>query len=356
MSRLDGIRKIKKIDRSDMLGVLESFPGQCENARIIGIMFVPPVSYKTGYSNIIFTGMGGSAISAEILRSYIWREAKIPVFVNRGYRMPGFTGRGSLVVVISYSGDTEETVNAYIDARSRHAKIIVVTSGGRLRALAEKDSVPVIELPRGLQPRCAVGYLFFPILKALSKIGISSDRSRDVREAIKTLEALRRKRIGSAVPESKNIAKRIALKLHGRFPVIYGSSDSTDCIVTRWRGELAENAKQLSSGHLFPEMNHNEIVGWENPPKVLKDFIAVFLRDVDDHPRVSKRMDITAKMLKKSGFETIEVRSFGKTRLARLFSFLYIGDFVSFYLAILNGTDPTPVGRIAYLKNELGRG
>ncbi len=353
MSRLDGMKEIAKYDRSDMLGILESFPEQCENAESIGRKFVPPASYKIVYSNIIFTGMGGSAIGPEILRSYIWRVAEIPVFVNRGYRMPGFTGEKSLVVAISYSGDTEETVSAYMDARSRRAKIIAVTSGGRLRALAEKDSVPMIELPPGLQPRCAVGYLFFPILKALSKVGVISDRSRDVREAVKTLEALRRRQIGSRLPESRNIAKRIAHRLHGKFPVIYGSSDFTDCMVTRWRGELAENAKQLSSGHLFPEMNHNEIAGWENPSKALKSFIAVFLRDTGDHPRVSKRMDITVRILKRGLFEVIEVRPPGKTSLARLFSFLYIGDFVSFYLAILNMTDPTPVERIAYLKKEL---
>lgn len=353
MLSLDNCKTIIRYDKSDMLGTLESFPGQCDDARIVGKKFVPPVSYKTGYSNIIFTGMGGSAIGADILRSYIWREAKAAVFINRGYYMPGFVREKSLVVAISYSGNTEETISAYKDARSRRAKIIVVTSGGILRSLAEKDNVPVIELPEGFQPRCAVGYIFFPILQALSKIGVIGDKSGDVKETIAALGTLCRKKIGSEVPESQNMAKRIAHKLHGKFPVIYGSSDLTDCIVTRWRGELAENAKQLSSGHLFPEMNHNEIVGWANPPDILRDFIAVFLRDAGDHLRVSKRMDITIKLLKKYGFGVIEVRPSGRSSLARLFSFLYIGDFVSFYLAILNRTDPTPVERITYLKKEL---
>ncbi|MDO8535905.1 MAG: SIS domain-containing protein, partial [Candidatus Omnitrophota bacterium] len=148
---------------------------------------------------------------------------------------------------------------------------------------------------------------------------------------------------------------KIASDIFGKFPVIYGSSDHIDAVVTRWRGQLAENSKTLSSGHLFPEMNHNEIVGWENPKKVLNECVAVILRDAADHPRISGRMVVTGKLLKKDKVKVLEISSSGKGLLARIFSLIYLGDYVSFYLAILNGIDPTPVGKITYLKKELAK-
>ena len=354
MPLLDDLKLIEKYDRSGMLGVIESFPKQCLEAKSIGLAFNLPDSYKIPYHSIICTGLGGSAIASDILRSYLWHEIKVPLSANRNYLLPAFADERTLVIVSSYSGNTEETLSAYRDARRKKAKVVVATSGGDLKKLAEKDGLPVMSIPKGIQPRCATGYIFFPALILLSKLGLAKDASREIDETIKTLDGIRRDTAGFEVRERNNIAKQVALSLYDKFPVIYASQDYMDCVVTRWRGELAENAKTLSSGHLFPEMNHNEIVGWENPKNILKDFVAVILRDSLDHPRISRRIDVTKELIKKEGFGVIEVSSTGRSRLARIFSLIYMGDFVSFYLAILNRTDPTPVERIAYLKKALG--
>lgn len=354
-SILDDLKTIKKYDQSDMLGTIESFSTQCRAAKKIGDGFDLPASFKIQYKNIVTTGLGGSAIGSDIARSYIADDSKTPIFVNRNYRLPGFVDKDTLVVASSYSGNTEETISAYKDAKSKGAKIIAITSGGELNKLAADDGYPVLAIPGGLQPRCALGYSFFPLLTVLSKIGLVKDQAEDIDETIEVLDSLKAKSLGASVPEKKNIAKNIARSLYDKFPVIYSGQDHIDCVMTRWRGELNENSKVLSSGHVLPEMNHNEIVGWEDPAKLLKDFIVVILRDSADFPRVAKRIDITKKILGKAGIKVIEVNSFGSPLLARIFSLIYIGDFVSFYLAILNKRDPTPVERIVYLKKELAK-
>lgn len=350
---LDDLKIVKKYDRSKMLETIESFPVQCEYARSRAVSFTLPESYRIPYRNIICSGLGGSAIGPDILGSYLRYEAQIPITVNRGYQLPAFVDGSALVVISSYSGDTEETISAYRDAKKKSAKIVVITSGGKLRKMAAKDGNAVMLLPGGFQPRCAFGYSFFSALVLLSRIGVIKDKTADISETIKILDGIRRQKAGSGVAKKNNIAKKTASLLYGKFPVIYASSDNMDCAVARWRGELAENSKTLSSGNFFPEMNHNEIVGWEEPAKLLKDFAVVMLRDSLDHPRIAKRMDITRDILKSEGVRVIEVVSLGRSRLARIFSLLYIGDFVSFYLAMLNGVDPTPVDRITRLKKKL---
>ena len=353
MLNLDSPAAIKKYDASGMIGLVESFPGQCRDAKAIGLKFQPSDSYKSRYENIVCTGLGGSAIGADIARSYVADEAELPMIVNRNYTMPGFVGARSLVITSSYSGNTEETLSAYNDAKARGARIIAITSGGRLGELAKRDGFPVVAIPGGLPPRCALGYSFFPLLIALSKLGIIKDRSADIDEAIKVMEGLKDGKLGSKVKGRNNIAKEIAKGIYGKYPIIYGSQDRVDAVVTRWRGQLAENSKTISSSHLFPEMNHNEIVGWANPEKLLKDLAVIMLRDRDDHPRIARRIDITEKIIKDAGVKVIEAVSVGSGLLARIFSLVYTGDFVSYYLAILNKEDPTPVDRITYLKESL---
>lgn len=355
MVKLDDPKIITKYDKCHMLAVVESFPRQCLEAKKIGLGFKLPGNFKTGFKNIVCTGLGGSAIGADIARSYIADEAKIPILVNRNYSLPKFVNRQTLVIVASYSGNTEETLSAYEDARSKGATLIAITSGGKLHENAIRHNTPTLLIPKGLQPRCALGYAFFPLLILLSKIGVISNKSKEIDEAIKVLGMLKAGRIGHEITENKNPAKSIARALYLKYPVIYGSNDHIDCVVTRWRGEFAENSKALSSSHVFPELTHNEIVGWENPPAVIKNSVVIILRDSGDHPRISKRMDIAANIIKGMGVKVIEVNSVGKGLLARVFSLIYIGDFASFYLAILNKLDPTPVDRIAYLKKELAR-
>jgi glucose/mannose-6-phosphate isomerase len=355
MNELDSFKRIEKRDKSSMLELIESFPQQCMDAKCIGDEFELPQGFKCSYKNIVCAGLGGSAIGADLARSYIAGDARIPVLVNRNYTLPNFVNEDTLVIVSSYSGNTEETLSAYREAVSRGSDIIAITSGGKLEKSAKKDEFPCLMIPEGFPPRCALGYSFFPLLAVLTRIGIIKDQAGSIDDAVHNLGKLRDFKIGYKVPRRSNPAKRIAAEIFGKLPVIYGSSDHIDAVVTRWRGQLAENSKTLSSGHLFPEMNHNEIVGWENPKEVLKECVVVILRDAADHPRISKRMDATRNILKREKVKVLEVSSSGPGLLARIFSLVYIGDFVSFYLAILNGIDPTPVEKITIIKGELAK-
>ena len=355
MNDLDNIDQMKKTDKSGMLDLIVKFPDQCEKAFSIGKDFFVPQSYiGAGYKNIVFSGLGGSAIGADLLRSYLTDEIKIPIFVSRDYTLPRFVGKDTLFFACSYSGDTEETLSSYAEARQKGAKIIAITSGGKLEVLAKEDKVPVIYIPGGNPPRSALGYSFFSWLDVLHKFGFIDDRTGDVEETIADMKEFRDSAIGPGVPSSKNIAKKIAGELSGKYAIIYGANKHIDSIVVRWRGQLAENAKTLASTHVFPELNHNETVGWEGPKKLLKDFTVVILRDESEHPRVAKRIEITKTMIEKES-KVIELQSKGRNLLSRMFNLINTGDFVSCYLAILNGVDPTPVERIAYLKKELSK-
>lgn len=340
------LKAARKYDRSNMLGLVESFPEQCALAKKIGDEFLLPASFKFRYKNIVATGLGGSGIGADIARSYIIDELSVPFIVNRDYLLPAFVNEESLVVVISYSGNTEETLSAYKDAKAKRSKVVVITSGGQLKKIADRDGFPVLSIPSGIPPRAAVGYSSLTLIILLSKAGLVEDKSRYIDEMIEVLGSLK---------DKNNMAKDIARFIYRRYPVIYGSQRHTDAVVTRWRGQIAENSKTLSSSQLFPELTHNEIVGWDNPKRVLKNTVVIMLKDRDDHPAVSKRMEITKKILKGLKVKVIEVSSEGRGLLARIFSLVYIGDLVSYYLALFNRCDPTPVERIAYFKKELAK-
>lgn len=350
---LDSYQAIKDIDKSNLGQILLDLPEQCEQAVNIGASVEVPGDWRD-FKNVVFAGLGGSAIGGDLIRSYLAGEAKVPITVNRNYGLPEFVNDSSLLFVISYSGNTEETLQAYEEGLRRSCKIVVVTSDGKLARMAQRDKLPLVIIPFGLPPRAALGYLFFPALIVLSKIGVVTDKSNQIEEAIGLLKR-QGQQLGPEVKIKDNQAKALALSIQGRFPLIYGSNDFFDVVTIRWRTQLAENSKHLSSSHLFPELTHNEIVGWVNPKNLIRDFVVIILRDKADHPRIAKRMDITSGIIKERAANVIEVWSEGDGLLARIYSLVYIGDFTSFYLAILNGVDPTPVERIDFLKRELAK-
>ncbi len=348
------LKTIKQLDKSDMLSLLMDFPRQCKYALEIAqrakILFT-----QRDFTKIVFSGLGGSAIGADLVRSYLYFESKIPITVIREYELPAYVDSSTLVFILSYSGNTEETLSAYNFAKEKSACLIAISSGGSLKESANKDNVTFIEILKGLPPRCALGYLSIVPLAVLSKLGLIKDTAPAINEMIKVLEGLRDDLLNSHVAAKDNIAKYSAAKIFRKFAVIYSASVNFDVVATRLRGQLAENAKALASSHVFPEMNHNEIVGWQNPKKLFKHFVVVMLRDKDMHPRVTKRMDITKEILKKEGINILEIWSRGEDLFSRILSLIYIGDFISFYLAILYGIDPTPVDRVTYLKKELAQ-
>jgi glucose/mannose-6-phosphate isomerase len=348
------LKKIKRLDKSNMLDLLLEFPLQCRTAFDLGkgaeILFS-----ERNFNKVLFCGLGGSAIGGDLVRSYLYFESKLPILICREYELPAYVDNSTLVFIVSYSGNTEETLSAYRSAKTKGVYIVSISSDGRLKEQAKEDRVTFIQIPAGLAPRCAMGYLSIIPLIILSKLNLIKDVSLSVNQTVAVLEDLRNKSLNPHIGKQDNLAKYIADKLFNKFPFIYSSSLYFDAVATRLRTQINENAKALALTHVFPEMNHNEIVGWQNPKKLFKHFVVVCLRDKEVHPRVNLRMDITIKMLKKEGISVFEIWSRGKDLLSRIFSLIYIGDFISYYLAILYGVDPTPVDRVTYLKKELAK-
>jgi glucose/mannose-6-phosphate isomerase len=306
-----------------------------------------------GVQNIVLTGLGGSAIGGDLLRSYLVKELDIPFAVNRYYTLPEFVGRNTLVIVSSYSGNTEETISAHKEAMKRKARILCISTGGETARMAKIFKQPWIQIPPGLSPRAALGYSFFPLLVVLSRLGFIKPKDRDIKE---TIQLLKIKSLSFGNPESpENAPLKLAERLKGKLPVIYSPAEHLDTVNIRWRGQIAENAKQLSSGHVLPEMNHNELVGWKVLTDLMKHMHVIFLKDFGTYKRVAIREGITKQVVSMYAGEVTEVASEGRGLLARLFSLIYFGDWVSLYLAILNNENPEPVAIIDYLKSELSK-
>lgn len=345
------LENIKKIDKSDMLGVLLDFPLQCRQALEIA-QNLRALPQNRGIKKIVFSGVGGSAIGAELVRCYLYSESRLPVEVIREYELPAYVDRETLVFVVSYSGNTEETLSAYTKAKEKGAQVIAISSGGKLKAAASSDGVTFIAITGGLPPRYAIGFLSTIPLYILEKLGLISEVGPAVEETVRVLEELKAN-IGPHSGITDNISKYTAQKLYNKFTFIYSASEHFEVVGTRFRSQLNENSKALAYSGVFPEVNHNEIMGWENPKKLFKDFVAVMLRDSQQHPQINKRMEITKELLKKEGINTLEIFSRGEGLLARIFSLIYIGDFISFYLAVLYGADPASTDKITYLKQRL---
>jgi len=342
------IDEIRSLDPAGMYGLLRNFPAQIREAVKIGSAARLPLSSR-GIRNIVLSGLGGSAIGGDLLRTYLADDLKVPFVVNRMYTLPAFVGPGTLVIISSYSGNTEETNAAHREALKRKAKILCITSGGKTAKLAGRS--PVIHVPGGLPPRAALGYSFFPLLIALARTGFITGRGRAIRETIDLLEE--RARMYAEPEEANNPALHLAGQLRGRIGVIYSGAERFDSVNTRWRGQIAENGKALAFGHVIPEMNHNELVGWKALREPMREMQVFILRDRDDYRRVRIRMDITKQVLGEYTGRITEVWSEGSSLLARMFSLVYLGDWMSFYLAMLHGIDPTPVAVIDRLKKEL---
>jgi glucose/mannose-6-phosphate isomerase len=343
---------IKRIDQSGMYDRLFDFHSQVEDAVRIGKGASLKLGVR-GVANIVLTGMGGSAIGGDLLRSYLVDELSVPFIVNRHYALPRFVDRRSLVIVSSYSGNTEETIAAHRDAIKRKARILCITTGGEAERLAVRHRQPVIKIPAGFQSRAALGYSFFPLLLALCRLGLVKQRAKDIRETIGLLRS--KARVYREPDASDNTPLQLARQLKGTLPIVYSATEYFDAIGVRWREQICENAKKLAFGHVIPEMNHNELVGWKIGAETMRQMEVVFLRDRGTHKRIATREEITKEIISRYALHVSEVWSEGRSLLARMFSLIYFGDWVSFYLAILNNEDPTPVMVIEQLKGELAK-
>lgn len=318
------------IDKENMLKVIKDFPEQCKEA----LELPRGISVPGEIKNIVVTGMGGSAIVGDLLKICL-RDSKIPVYVNRDYKVPSFVDEQSLVFAVTYSGNTEETLSSYRDAYEKRAKIIGITTGGELGDECEK----IIKIPSGLQPRAALGYLFFPMLGILHNTDMVRVKNEEINEMLDILRDT--DKFGE---EGENLAK----KLKEKIPIIY-TSETLKAVALRWKTQINENAKSPAFYNIFSEMNHNEIAAYQGMDR---KFTAILIRDRYDDEKIKKRMDICRDIMEER-VDVEEVHTQGKSLLARMFSTIYLGDFVSYYMAIWNRVDPSPVEIIEGLKRKL---
>lgn len=344
---LDDVQALARIDEHDTRRVLVEFPTQCRRA--LALQVTPPIRFaRPGV--IVMVGMGGSAAGAELLAMCGADRVDIPLLVHRGYGLPAAAGRGAAVIASSYSGDTAEVLSGVETALARQVPVVAITSGGSLGALAAGANLPRVALPPGLMPRMALGYLVFPALRALAACGAPVASDADVQEALEVVTAqaadLRPETVGDT-----NDAKRLALAIGGRLPAIYGGP-LTGTAAYRWKTDMEENAKRLALTGVVPEMNHNEIEAWRGPGT--RDMQVVLLREEGEPPEIARRFSLMHELLGPSAGGVSEAWARGRGRLARLLSLVYLGQWVSYYAAMLRETDPWPVPVLSEVKRRLG--
>lgn len=332
-------------DPSGMLDVLKDFPSQCRQA-VASADHLASISAER-YRQVLVCGMGGSAIAGDLLSVFL----RLPTKVHRDYGLPPWIDKQALLIAISCSGNTEETLSAVQAGLKQGFQPICIFSGGLLRELARQHELPQIEIPAGLQPRAALAYLALPLLALAARNGLT----RGQMEFERVLTELRQltAQISSDVPVSHNPAKRLAKAIYGRVPLIYGISGAGELVARRWKTQLNENAKQPAFYGAIPELCHNEIVSLAPLRDLLPESIVLLLRDADERPENRKRVEILKEMLTDYSVPFEEVRPQGESHLSRLLAQIHLGDYVSVYLALLNEVDPTPVEPIERFKMRL---
>lgn len=349
---LDQLEEIKKIDRENMLSIVERMPEMILEAENFTVGIELPKGKMP--KQVVIVGVGGSMISGRIVFDLFWKKAKVPIFCWDNYLLPQFVSSDTLVLALSYSGNTEETLSALREAQARSATTLCVTSGGKMKEIAETKSSPLVLLPTGYQPRAALPYLLIPLLKILEGIGIIPIISEEIKETVLLLQKLREE-YGPNKPLRNNLAKQLAKKMLGKIPIVFGTTGVTAAVALRFKTQLNENSKVTALVNFFPELNHNEIVNLSCLKRETHDFIWLVLRDEAEPERIKKRIEITKSLLGRQLGGCNELFPQGKSALARIMSLIMLGDFISVYLAILRGIDPTPVEAIVRLKKELAR-
>jgi glucose/mannose-6-phosphate isomerase len=345
---LDDRRGIERVDGHDTRRVLADFPLQCRRARALA---VPPAIAGGGRPRlIVVAGMGGSASGGDLLAACAAETLDIPVLVHRGYGLPAAAGRDTLLLAVSYSGETVEVLSAVDAALARGVPVVAVTAGGALGARADRLGLPRVTLPAGLMPRMALGYLVFPVLAVLAGCGAPVATAREVDEALEVLAA-QAEELGPDRPTDGNAAKRLAHAIGDRLPAVYGGP-LTAAAAYRWKTDLEENAKVLAVAGAVPAMNHNEIEAWGGP--AARQRHVVLLRDEGEPPEIARRFALMREMLGPAAGGVSETWARGGGRLARLLSLAYMSLWVSFYLAMLRGVDPWPVPMLEEVKRRLG--
>ena len=335
---------ITQRDGSDALGLAAATPSQLNYD-----FEVPAVELQENIENIVFAGMGGSSLQAEFAKT--WPRLKVPFVVSKEYTVPDFVTKNTLVIVGSYSGNTEESLAALEDARAKSAQIFVLAGGGKLVARADELGLPKLIIPRAVQPRMAVFYAYKALVDVLLAYGmLQKEVLNELTSAVELLEQSVKNWV-KETPVDKNPAKQLALQLVGKTPIIYAGPLMAPAAY-KWKISVNENAKNTAWMGTLPEFNHNEFLGWSSHP-VEKPFAVVDLRSSYEHERVNKRFEVSDRMLSGMRPKAISVQASGNSALEHLLFLVLFGDFVTIYLGLLNGVDPSPVDLVEKFKKEL---
>jgi glucose/mannose-6-phosphate isomerase len=325
-----------------MKDLVQNFTKQLKEAKTIAEKAV--ISENRGVQNILITGLGGSGIGGTIISELISDACPVPIIINKDYFLPAFVNEKTLVIVSSYSGNTEETVSAMQKAISKKAQIVCITSGGKVLELAKQHQFDFIEIPGGMPPRSCIGYCLVQLIKVLNAKGLADKKLfSDLDQAITLLDK-----------ENENIKKEannIAGKLLNKFPILY-SLGTCEGAVVRFRQQINENSKMLCGHHTFPEMNHNELVGWTTKNENLA---VITFHTSFDYDRTKKRYEVCKPLFEKYSGGVIDIFAKGNSKLEQFFYLINIGDWISCYLADLKGIDAVEVKVIDHLKGELAK-
>jgi len=325
-----------------MIELINKMPEDVEQASKLEVKLHIP---KNRIRNICISGMGGSAIGGDIISAIANIKGTLPVSIIRDYNIPKYVSSSTLFFSVSYSGNTEETISAYSRAKKADARIIAITSNGALLDMVHKDGVTAFVIPKGYPPRAALPFLFFPILNVLRQLEIIDISEKEIKGVPKILRKW--------VEENKLWAQETSKKVKEKMPFIY-TEDKFSPIGRRWVTQINENSKSLAHHLPLPEMDHNEIVGWQNPREMLKRSIIFFIKDKNTG-KLEKRIKITEEMIEELAGEIFEVIPRGDTFISKIFYLIQRGDYLSYYLALEYGVDPLPVRRIEELKTRLAK-
>ena len=349
-SIIESVERIRAADPGNMLDRVKDLGKQVRDAWELAKSAKIPPAYAD-VRNITLVGMGGSAIGGDFAASLLADELKIPMSIHRDYGLPAYVGRDSLVIASSYSGNTEESLSAFELAQKRGAKILVLTTGGKIADLGRAANYPMVTFSYKAQPRAALGYSLGLVLGCLVKMGFVRDLGTDIDAALADLA-----KIEERVHEGarSNDAKRMAIELYGRIIFAYGAG-VMGVMARRVKGQWNENAKNWSAFDVMSELNHNAVVGFPHPPIAREALTVLLLRSDRDNPRHKIRFDVTAELLDRAGIAHKTLRFAGGSMLSEVLQMVMFTDYVTFYLALLNGADPSEVKSIDFLKDRLAK-
>ena len=324
--------------------LIARFPDQLRESLEIGEAAVIN-KHTEEIHNIYVAGLGGSGIGGDFVNGFVKDECKVPITIGKGYQIPASVGKNTLAIVSSYSGNTEETISAFELIKQTGAKVVAISSGGKLIQLAEENGYDYIRIPGNWpSPRACLGFSFVQQLFILEKLGLTGDSYiKSVRSSIDLLE--------NEVEEIKKEAKLVAQALDKKIPIIY-TTDRMESVAVRLRQQINENSKMLCWHHVIPEMNHNELVGWKDKSD---KWAVVYLRNDDDFERNAKRIDINKEIISKYADTIIEIYSKGNDLVEKSMYLVHYGDWITWYLSELHGVDSIEVDVIDYLKSELAK-